>query len=92
MLYKLPQAAYPYELLIEENARRRGSAAMEFELIDTGIFDGDKYFDIEIEYAKADGDDVGAYGWQGEAFSSVPRAALIFDRNRVNAIDPAHDA
>jgi hypothetical protein len=58
MLYKLPQAAYPYEWLIEENARRRGSAAMEFELIDTGIFDDDRCFDIEIEYAKADVDDV----------------------------------
>ena len=58
MLYKLPQAAYPYEWLIEENARRRGSTAMEFELIDTGIFDGDRYFDIEVEYAKADVDDV----------------------------------
>src|SRR3989440_1501404 len=58
MLYKLPQAAYPYEWLLEENARRRGTAAMEFELIDTGIFDGDKYFDIRIEYAKADADDV----------------------------------
>src|SRR5260370_10423557 len=58
MLYKLPQAAYPYEWLIEENARRRGSTAMEFELIDTGIFDDDQYFDIEIEYAKADVDDV----------------------------------
>src|SRR5216684_2872078 len=58
MLYKLPQAPYPYEWLIQENARRRGSAAMEFELIDTGIFDDDRYFDIEIEYAKADVDDV----------------------------------
>jgi hypothetical protein len=58
MLYKLPQAAYPYEWLIEENARRRGSAAMEFELIDTGIFDDDRYFDVEVEYAKADVDDV----------------------------------
>src|SRR3989442_3494121 len=58
MLYKLPQAAYPYEWLIEENARRRGSPAMEFELIDTGIFDDDRYFDIEVEYAKADVDDV----------------------------------
>ena len=57
MLYKLPQAAYPYEWLLEENARR-GSSAMEFELIDTGIFDEDKYFDVEIEYAKADVDDV----------------------------------
>src|SRR5216110_312904 len=58
MLYKLPQAPYPFQWLVEENARRRGSAAMEFELIDTGIFDDDKYFDVEIEYAKADADDV----------------------------------
>src|SRR5215468_5708563 len=58
MLYKLPQAAYPYQWLIDENARRRGSAAMEFELIDTGIFDDDRYFDVEVEYAKADVDDV----------------------------------
>ena len=58
MLYKLPQAAYPYEWLIEENARRKGSAAMEFELVDTGVFDDDRYFDIDVEYAKADVDDV----------------------------------
>ena len=53
-----PQAAYPYEWLIEENARRDGSAAPEFELIDTGIFDDDRYFDVEVEYAKADADDM----------------------------------
>jgi hypothetical protein len=59
MLYKLPQAAFPYQWLIDENARRRGSpGAMEFELIDTGIFDDDRYFDVEVEYAKADADDV----------------------------------
>jgi hypothetical protein len=58
MLYKLPQAPYPYEWLIEENAHRRGSGAMEFELIDTGIFDDNRYFDIEVEYAKADVDDL----------------------------------
>jgi hypothetical protein len=58
MLYKLPQAPYPYERLIQENARRRGSNAMEFELIDTGVFDEDRYFDVEVEYAKADCDDV----------------------------------
>jgi hypothetical protein len=57
-LYKLPQGAYPYQWLIDENARRRGSAAMEFELIDTGIFDENRYFDIEVEYAKADVNDV----------------------------------
>jgi len=58
MLYKLPHAAYPYEWLIEENARRRNSSAMEFELIDTGIFDDNKYFDVEVEYCKADVDDL----------------------------------
>ena len=58
MLYKLPQAAYPYEWLVQENARRRGSPAMEFELIDTGIFNDDRYFDVEVEYAKIDADDV----------------------------------
>jgi hypothetical protein len=58
MLYKLPQAAYPYEWLIQENARRRGKAMMEFELIDTGIFNEDRYFDVEVEYAKVDADDV----------------------------------
>jgi hypothetical protein len=58
MLYKLPQAAYPYQRLIDDNARRRGTAAMEFELIDTGIFDENRYFDIEVEYAKADVNDV----------------------------------
>ena len=57
MLYKYPQAAYPYEWLVEEN-RRRGKQQLEFELIDTGLFDADKYFDVEIEYAKADVDDV----------------------------------
>jgi len=57
-LYKLPQVAYPYQWLIDENARRRGSAAMEFELIDTGIFNENRYFDIEVEYAKADVNDV----------------------------------
>src|SRR5215203_1449989 len=58
MLYKLPQAAYPYEWLIEENARRRNSSAMEFELIDTGILVHDRYFDIDVEYAKIDIDDL----------------------------------
>src|SRR3990170_1104595 len=51
-LYKYPQAAFPYAALIEENARRsRGDP--EFELLDTGVFDEDRYFDIFVEYAKA---------------------------------------
>ncbi len=51
-LYKYPQAEFPYAWLIEEN-RRRGRGAPEFELIDTGVFDGDRYFDVFVEYAKA---------------------------------------
>jgi len=58
MLYKLAQAAYPYQWLIEENARRKGTPAREFELIDTGLFDEDRYFDVEVEYAKASPTDI----------------------------------
>src|SRR5438067_2497437 len=57
MLYKYPQAAFPYAQLVEEN-RRRGRADPEFELIDTGIFADNRYFDVEIEYAKADVNDI----------------------------------
>jgi hypothetical protein len=52
MLYKYPQAAYPYQRLLDENARN-GLTAREFEVIDTGIFDENRYFDVEVEYAKA---------------------------------------
>jgi hypothetical protein len=58
MLYKLCQAAYPYQHLIDENARRRGTSAREFELIDTGLFDQSRYFDVEVEYAKATPTDI----------------------------------
>ena len=57
MLYKYPQAAFPYTQLVEENARR-GKDAPEFELLDTGIFDRDRYFDVFVEYAKAAPDDI----------------------------------
>ena len=57
MLYKYPQAEFPYSRLIEEN-RGRGAAEPEFELIDTGVFAGARYFDVEIEYAKAGIDDI----------------------------------
>ncbi|MDP1827106.1 MAG: glucosidase [Archangium sp.] len=55
MLYKYPQAAYPYGQLIDEN-RRRGGQGAEYELIDTGLFDEQRYFDVEIEVAKEDTD------------------------------------
>ena len=57
MLYKYPQSPYPYKLLLDENKRRDRNQA-EFELLDTGIFSEDKYFDIFIEYAKADAHDL----------------------------------
>ena len=55
--YKYPHAAFPYARLREEN-RARGRGAPEFELIDTGIFEGDRYFDVQVEYAKAGIDDI----------------------------------
>jgi len=57
MLYKYPQAEYPYLGLLEEN-RRRGLADNEYELIDTGVFNDDRYWDVLVEYAKAAGDDI----------------------------------
>jgi hypothetical protein len=55
-LYKYPQEEFPYQKLKEEN-RARGGADPEYELIDTGIFDNNRYFDIYIEYAKASPED-----------------------------------
>ncbi len=57
MLYKYPQAAYPYDDLVETN-HKRTRLEQEYELIDTGVFDKDKYFDVFVEYAKADVDDI----------------------------------
>ena len=54
-LYKYPQAAYPYADLMETN-RRRTRDEMEYELLDTGVFNDDRYFDVFVEYAK---------GWSG---------------------------
>lgn len=56
-LYKYPQAAFPYEQLGAEN-QQRGRQAPEFELLDTGIFDENRYFDVGVEYAKASADDI----------------------------------
>ena len=57
MLYKYPQTAFPYNWLVEEN-HRRGKLEPEFELFDTGIFNEDKYFDVFVEYAKAEEEDL----------------------------------
>jgi len=56
-LYKYPQAEFPYANLVEEN-RRRGKTEHEYELLDTGVFDEDRYFDVFIEYAKATPEDI----------------------------------
>jgi hypothetical protein len=56
-LYKYPQAEFPYAQLVAEN-RRRGKGAPEFELMDTGVFNEDRYFDVFVEYAKADVEDI----------------------------------
>jgi hypothetical protein len=56
-LYKYPQAAFPYGELVRGNAGR-SRKDMEFELLDTGVFDDDRYFDVSVEYAKASPEDV----------------------------------
>lgn len=57
-LYKYPQLAFPYQQLIEENSRRRSQQQPEYELVDTEIFEGDRYFDVFVEYAKATPEDI----------------------------------
>jgi hypothetical protein len=57
MLYKYPQAEFPYQHLVEENGRR-GRSEPEFELLDTGVFSQGRYFDVFVEYAKADVEDI----------------------------------
>jgi hypothetical protein len=56
-LYKYPQAAYPYADLVDTN-RRRGRNEFEYELLDTGVFDEDRYFDVFVEYAKDSAEDI----------------------------------
>ncbi|HXY03428.1 MAG TPA: glucosidase [Terriglobales bacterium] len=73
MLYKYPQAEFPYSRLLEEN-RIRQESGPEFELIDTGVFDQDRYFDIFIEYGKAGPQDICI---RIEAFNRGPDAAAL---------------
>jgi hypothetical protein len=72
-LYKYPQKPYPYEDLVIENGNR-SSYDPEYELIDTGIFDEDRYFDIYIEYAKASPEDICI---RIEAINRGPEAAPL---------------
>src|SRR5688572_21038524 len=56
-LYKYPQREFPYAQLVKENVARRGKGG-EYELLDTGVFDEDRYFDVFVEYAKAGPEDL----------------------------------
>src|SRR5262249_5021953 len=56
-LYKYPQKPYPYSNLVETN-RHRSRVEFEYELLDTGVFDEDRYFDVFVEYAKAAPEDI----------------------------------
>ena len=72
-LYKYPQAEFPYQRLIDENARRTKDDP-EFELLDTGIFADNRYFDVIVEYAKADTEDILI---RIEIFNRGPEAAPL---------------
>src|SRR5579872_2208446 len=56
-LYKYPQAEFPYARIVEEN-RKRGREALEFELMDTGVFNENRYFDVFVEYGKTTAEDI----------------------------------
>src|SRR5947209_6742307 len=73
MLYKYPQAEFPYSRLVEEN-RRRAQGQSELELLDTGIFDEDRYFDVFVQYAKAAPEDICI---RIEAFNRGPETAEL---------------
>ncbi len=73
LLYKYPQAEFPYGLLTEENRRRNGEG-FEYELLDTGVFNENRYFDIDIEYAKADPEDLCI---RISVFNRGPEAAVL---------------
>ena len=89
-LYKYPQAEFPYRRLIEENTTRGGQGP-EYELLDTSLFDKDRYFDVFVEYAKASPDDLCV---RIEAFNRGPEAAPLhilphlWFRNTWNWSDP----
>jgi hypothetical protein len=72
-LYKYPQSEFPYAQLIDEN-RRRAGRGMEYELLDTGVFDQDRYFDVFVEYAKQGPADICI---RIEAFNRGPEAAPL---------------
>jgi hypothetical protein len=90
MLYKYPQQAFPYEWLVDEN-QRRSKLDPEFELIDTGLFNEDKYFDVFIEYIKNDEHDILAnYTVYNRGSEAAPLHFLptLWFRNTLNWDEP----
>jgi len=93
-LYKYPQSRYPYEWLVEENRTRSGHG-FEFELLDSGIFDDDRYFDVFVEYAKFSSEDLCI---RIEAVNRGPEPAPLhilphlWFRNTWSWTDPPHPA
>jgi hypothetical protein len=81
-LYKYPQAAYPYEQLINVN-RARGRNELEYELLDTGIFDEDRYYDVFVEYAKAAAEDILI---AIKVANRGPEAAMLQKRRSINKL------
>ncbi len=89
-LYKYPQAAFPYEKLVSEN-KKRSTLDREYELLDTGVFQENKYFDVFVEYAKQDPTDICI---RVEIFNRGPESASLhllpqlFFRNRLSSTMP----
>ena len=77
-LYKYPQREYPYRDLIETN-RTRSREAMEFELLDSGVFNEDRYFDVFVEYAKADPEDILVRDFDSQPRTGSGTAARLAD-------------
>ena len=73
-LYKYPQAAFPYGDLVETN-RRRSRKELEYELLDTGVFNDDRYFDVFVEYAKGGAEDILVHDHGGQPGTGRRRTA-----------------
>ena len=90
-LYKYPQNAFPYEELLAEN-RRRNKTSPEFEILDTGVFENNKYFDVFTEYAKNEEEDILikiTVHNRGEAPAEITVLPTLWFRNRWDFIEEA---
>ncbi|MBS1921279.1 MAG: glucosidase [Bacteroidetes bacterium] len=83
-LYKYPQAAFPYEILLEEN-RKRSKKEPEFEILDTGVFAQGNYFDVKVTYAKNNSEDICidiTITNQGDSAAEIILLPTLWFRNR----------